>query len=253
MKLLSLNIWGGRIGPEKLLGFFKKYNDVDVFCLQEVYAGPQDDIHDHLDRDESDRIMWHARQNIEKALSGYHSFFHSQYLENYGLQLLIKRSLDIKNSGDFFVYKHKQFVPTDSIGRRARNLQYATISVDKTQFTVINFHGLWNGQGKGDSDERIEQSAAVVEFLNTLTTPVLLAGDFNLIPDTKSMAILEQTGLQNLITHNGIISTRTSLYDKPVKFADYVLVSPSLSVSSFTVLPDEVSDHSALLLEFSIQ
>ncbi len=64
------------------------------------------------------------------------------------------------------------------------------------------------------------------------------------------MKKLEDFGLRNLIKEYGITSTRTSFYTKPEKFADYMLVSPGVEVKDFKVLPDEVSDHSPLYLEF---
>ena len=36
MKIISLNIWGGRV-HKPLLDFLKNHTEVDVFCLQEVY------------------------------------------------------------------------------------------------------------------------------------------------------------------------------------------------------------------------
>jgi endonuclease/exonuclease/phosphatase family metal-dependent hydrolase len=61
--------------------------------------------------------------------------------------------------------------------------------------------------------------------------------------------MIEQTGLINLIKKYNITSTRTSIYTKPDKYADYVLVSPNIEVIDFKVLPDEVSDHAPLYLE----
>jgi endonuclease/exonuclease/phosphatase family metal-dependent hydrolase len=54
----------------------------------------------------------------------------------------------------------------------------------------------------------------------------------------------------NLVREHNVQSTRTSFYTKPDKFADYVFVTPDISVRNFKVLPDEVSDHAALYVEF---
>jgi endonuclease/exonuclease/phosphatase family metal-dependent hydrolase len=64
------------------------------------------------------------------------------------------------------------------------------------------------------------------------------------------MMIEEKLGCIDLIKKYGITSTRTSLYLKPIKFADYVFVSKGIDVIDFKVLPDEVSDHAPLLLDF---
>ena len=81
----------------------------------------------------------------------------------------------------------------------------------------------------------------------------MLCGDFNLAPDTQSLRMLEAAGLRNLVAEFGVTSTRTSLYRRPERFADYVFVSPGVDVSAFRVLPDEVSDHAPLMLQFDLK
>ena len=58
--------------------------------------------------------------------------------------------------------------------------------------------------------------------------------------------------MRNLIADYHVTSTRSQLYKKDIKFADYILTSPGIKVKDFKVLPDEVSDHLALELDFSI-
>ena len=66
-----------------------------------------------------------------------------------------------------------------------------------------------------------------------------------------SIRLLE-ANLQNLIKTHDIRSTRTGLYSKEEKYADYVLISPEIIVNSFTVLADEISDHAPLFLDYKI-
>ncbi len=42
MKILSLNTWGGRAGHEGIIDFLKKHNDVNVFCLQEIWQSGEE-------------------------------------------------------------------------------------------------------------------------------------------------------------------------------------------------------------------
>jgi endonuclease/exonuclease/phosphatase family metal-dependent hydrolase len=76
-----------------------------------------------------------------------------------------------------------------------------------------------------------------------------LCGDFNLQPETKSLAILEK-GMRNLIKEFNIDTTRNYLYDHKEKYADYFLVSPEVKILSFKVIDTLVSDHLPLVLEF---
>jgi endonuclease/exonuclease/phosphatase family metal-dependent hydrolase len=114
---------------------------------------------------------------------------------------------------------------------------------------MINFHGIWNGKGKGDSDDRIMQSKNIIDFTKSLNHDFVLVGDFNLLPDTESIKLFEDTGLKNLIKEYGITSTRTSFYTKPIPYADYAFVTKGIKIKEFKVLPEEVSDHAALCLE----
>jgi hypothetical protein len=52
---------------------------------------------------------------------------------------------------------------------------------------------------------------------------------------------LEEEGLRNLIAEHAVTSTRTSLYPRVERFADYVFVSAGVDVFEFGALPDEVS------------
>ena len=66
----------------------------------------------------------------------------------------------------------------------------------------------------------------------------------------RSAMTRSAAGLRNLVAEFGVTSTRTSLYTGPGRFADYAFVSPGVEVHAFRVLPDEVSDHAPLMLEF---
>jgi endonuclease/exonuclease/phosphatase family metal-dependent hydrolase len=120
------------------------------------------------------------------------------------------------------------------------------------EYTVFSIHGIWEPSGKTDTELRMKQSERIVEFIKKFNGPIILCGDFNLRPDTKSVKMLEQElDLRNLVTEFGVTSTRTSLYTKTEeRFADYIFVSKDVEVKDFKVLSDEVSDHAALMLEF---
>lgn len=253
MKVISLNTWGGRAGKEKLLQFFKTHEDVDVFCLQEIWSAPYEHLQGHaaggLDINHDD-IMVYGMQEISATLSGHKAYFRPHHLENYGLMMLVKKGLDIVEEGDIFVYKERGYVPEGDVGFHARNVQYVTVVTAKGNRTVMNFHGLWNGGGKGDSEDRLAQSDRIIEFMRSVKNPYILYGDFNLSPDTRSLKKLEDFGLRNLINEYGITSTRTSYYTKEYKFADYALVSKDIEIKDFKILSDEVSDHAPMYLEF---
>ncbi len=254
MKVISLNTWGGRAGKEKQLEFFCSHADTDVFCLQEIWSAP----YEHLEGQaagglsiDHTNIMVYGKQEISAALPSHTAFFYPHHLENYGLMTLVKNNLEIEESGELFFHKEKGFIPEGDVGHHARNLVFVTVKTSVGPRTVINLHGLWNGKGKGDSEDRLEQSKKILSFVRQLRNPFVICGDFNLDPNTESLKMFEKEGLRNLIKEYGITSTRTSYYKKEMCFADYVFVPPGVDVLDFKVLSDEVSDHAPLFLEFT--
>jgi exonuclease III len=253
MNIICLNTWGGRAGKEQLLKFFEEHSEqIDIFCLQEVWAGRYDQLEGRLAGGKpisNDHIMTHAFQEISAVLPEHIAHFRPSFLEHYGLCMFIRKGITVLEEGDIFVHEERGFIPPeDEVGLHARNLQYATIEHHGGQITLMNFHGLWNGKGKSDCTERLQQSDRVVHFLQSREEPVVLMGDFNLLPDTMSLRKIEDAGMRNLISEYGITSTRTPLYDKQIGYADYAFVSDGVEVSEFKVLPDIVSDHAPLFL-----
>lgn len=241
MQLITLNIWGGHVNVP-LLKFIKRHKDIDIFCLQEVYHSAPEKISTE-DRTHNLNIF----PDIQNLLPSHKGFFRPVVNGIYGNAIFIKNHLEIVGEGAITIYHNPNYVglgPTHS-----RKLQWVEYRNDTKSYSILNVHGLWNGKGKKDSLERILQSQRIREFMESIQTPKVVCGDFNLRPDTESMKILEK-GMINLIKEYNISSTRTSLYPKSERFADYILTSPEIKINRFEVLPDEVSDHSPLFLDF---
>lgn len=253
MKILSLNTWGGRAGKSELLEFFNKHNNqIDIFCLQEIWSAPYEHLEGKVIGGKEAKhqdIMVYGLQEISAILADYVPYFRPHHLDNYGLMMFVHKNIKVYEEGETFVHKEKGFEPVGDVGHHARNVQYVTCGNTNNPITVMNFHGLWNGMGKTDSGDRLLQSSKIISFIKGFGGEIVLGGDFNLLPETESLKMIERSGLRNLIREKGITSTRTSFYTKPDKFADYIFVSNALTVKEFNVLPDEVSDHAALLIE----
>src|SRR3990167_1209091 len=241
MQLMTLNIWGGRV-YQPLINFIEQHREVDIFCLQEVYhKAPQqistEDKSYHLD----------IYSEIQNILINHQGFFRPVVSNIYGIAIFIKNKIDILGEGEIIIHHNPTYPGTGPA--HSRNLQWLECFFNDKFYSIINVHGLWNGRGKTDTPERLVQSKQIRNFLETISIPKILCGDFNLRPDTESLQLLEQD-MKNLIKNNNITSTRTSLYPKDEKYADYILVSSEIRVNRFEVLTDEVSDHAPLLLEF---
>lgn len=243
LKVMTLNLWGGQI-KEPLLKFIKTQQDMDVICVQEAYKDAPEKICTN-----DDPVSLNIFNELHEALPQHAAYFRPVVNNIYGIGMFVKKSVQVVGEGESKIYENPSYPgrgPTHT-----RILQWLTCKVQDVTCTVVNVHGLWNGNGKTDTPERLLQSKNIVTFLQTLSTPKILCGDFNLRPDTDSIKLLE-SHMINLIQHFNITCTRTPLYTKPEKFADYVFISGDIKPTTFKVLPDEVSDHSPIVGHFVI-
>lgn len=242
MKLITLNLWGGQL-RNPLLKFIHHHQDIDIFCLQEVYHKARRKITEN-----DSELSLNIFSDLQKLLPNHYAIFKPAVDNVYGIAMLLKKNIEILSEGEINIHQKKHH---PGIGENhSRNLQWVECESDKQIYSILNVHGLWNGRGKVDTPDRISQSHRIRHFMDTINTPQIVCGDFNLRPDTESMHIIEK-GMNNLITTHKVRSTRTSYYQKEEKYADYILTSPEIRVNQFAVLNDEVSDHAPLFLDFN--
>lgn len=248
MKLITLNTWGGKI-YQPLLKFLNKNKDIDIFCFQEIFHN-LDEKTSTADLAASNDVCRKLFDNIKEILWEHEGYFCPIHGISYGLSVFVKKTIKVAEVGDILLYKNKNFDPNDDFSDHDRKLQWLKIIHDDKDAIIMNVHGHWTGKSKEDNPARLHQSKEITNLLEKFKGfPRILCGDFNLRPDTESIRMLEK-GMTNLVIKNGITSTRTSLYSKSEKFADYIFTSPEVGVIDFKILPDVVSDHTPLLLEF---
>jgi len=227
------------------MAFIESHKEVDIFCLQEIYHNRPNDL---PVEEKMSQCAFNLNRDIAERLPHHINYFKPHIKDWwYGLAAFIKEDIEIVREGDIPIYDVPEY---NGGGNHARNLQYIEFKKEGKNITVMNVHGLWNGKGKGDSEERLKQSDAILDFVKGLKTPYVLCGDFNLRPDTQSLKKFKEFGMRDLIEEYNITSTRTSLYGKEEGYADYAFISEGIEVRDFKVLPDEVSDHAALYLDF---
>ena len=69
-----------------------------------------------------------------------------------------------------------------------RSIQNAIIEVDGKEIQIINVHGIWNKDKVGD-ERTIMQSQFILNKIR-YDIPAIITGDFNLLPDTSSIKLL---------------------------------------------------------------
>ncbi len=229
--------------------------EIDIFCFQEVFST-------NADMEIADGARASLHEDISEILTSYRAF-HSPKSKGYDYSGFIGKDINfgnaifIKESIPILSYDEMFNIVSDAGHDWRKNAiakaQFMTIQAGNAPLAICNFHGMWiKDTHKKDTPERIEQSHHIRKILDSFPGEKIICGDFNLLPDGESIRILEH-GMRNLIKEHDITSTRSSLYKtSPIRYADYVLVTPGIKVNDFTVLPDEVSDHLAVTLDFAI-
>ncbi len=278
LRIVSLNAWGGRL-HEPLLNYLVA-RDADIVCLQEVTRTHRPpDCQCIIDsaaapspwlvyRDDGIELPQRANlfDEIVTALPGHEGRFmpasrgplwdgDRAVMSEFGLATFIRRTLPAVEHAEGFV--HGAFSP-DGWGEhpRPRNAHVFRLMDTDAGFTVTiaQMHGLRDPAGKQDTPERMAQAEALVRLIGEVRPsgePLVVCGDFNVLPDSATFTSLARLCLADLVTGRGHTDTRTSWYQKPGRFADYMLVSEDVAVVSFDVVAaPEVSDHRALDLLF---
>ena len=242
---MTLNIWGGQVF-EPLMDFFKKHQeDTDIFCLQEVFNNPPQ-IKSRVQTKSAKEDIY---KDIAEVLKDFDGHMAPTQDGEESLCMFVKKKFGVQEIADHFVYRWRNAMEGNDASTYGINVQYAKFSKDKKNYMVCNLHGHWTPNFKGDNPARLEQSENIKKLLDNFEGAKILCGDFNVVPDTKSMEILE-TSMRNLVKEYKVTTTRSHFYTKEHKFADYILVSPEIQVKKFEVIQDVVSDHLPLMLEF---
>ncbi len=256
MKIVTLNLWGGKL-YEQLMEFVREHSKgVDVFCFQDALFGSKSEFSPI----QKGRINLFTELSL--VLNDFDSFVHKDPAESFihgefldpdvgcGQVIFVRKGIRVLESGNFKSHPDQSY--TRGGDMLSGKCQWVKIELDTGEnATILNLHGLWKAHSqKKDIPERLEQSRVIKEFLSSHIGKKVICGDFNIVNDGNAMNMLEED-MVNLVKAYDIKSTRNRHYPKDERFADYILVSRDIEVKAFQALPDEVSDHLALLVDFT--
>ncbi|SLN46509.1 endonuclease/exonuclease/phosphatase family protein [Roseisalinus antarcticus] len=264
MEIMCLNGWGGTLHAA-LLPYLAEAAP-DILCLQEVIHSPSS-AQDWLTYRDGDHILLQRAnlfRDVASALPEHVAVFcpaaqgelwdgDVSIPSQWGLATFVHRSLPIIGQAQGFVHKDYSAV---GFGAHPRSRSAHGVRVWDHEagraVSVTHMHGLRDLAGKMDTPERKAQAQRLLELSRQVAAPddlTVICGDFNVEPDSETLAILAGSGMTDLVTARGFESTRTSHYGKPGRFADYMLIDREDAVARFEVIRDpEVSDHCPLSL-----
>ncbi len=199
-----------------------------------------------------------AYNDIINMLPGYAGYF-SEYGEKgyysedsqkldfkYGIATFVRKDFNQSFLGGITLY-NLDTKWNDYSGNFAAG---AAMAVKVERYSIINIHGLWQGSIKNDTEAKIKQSEKILDFAKNIDGLKIICGDFNLLPDTKSIKLFRDK-YQDLILDYRVTDTRGSLYAKDSRYSDYVFADGNISIKNFYSSDVKVSDHLPLVIEFS--
>jgi endonuclease/exonuclease/phosphatase family metal-dependent hydrolase len=117
-----------------------------------------------------------------------------------------------------------------------RYLGMALLKMEKNNLTILVTHLSL------DKKDRIEQIKYISEFVNNITTPLILSGDFN-INNESELITINNTGLKRAANYK----TYPSWNPKICK--DSIFVSDSFIIKKRYMLKTNISDHLPIVIE----
>lgn len=264
MKIICLNGWGGKMHDALLL--YLKHEQPDILCLQEVVHSPATSEPELTYRDGDHVLPQRANffGDVCAVLPAHTASFcpaaqgvlwdgDTPVPSQWGLATFVSRDRPVIGQAQGFV--HKSY-GTDGYGDHPRSRSAHVVRVHDHEtgrgVTVGHMHGLRDLRGKMDTAERKAQARAMLALFDSVVQEddiVVICGDFNVEPDSETLALMRQAGFEELVTSRGFPGTRTAQYLKPGRFADYMLVRGYDGTAEFDVIyTPEVSDHCPLVL-----
>ena len=260
MRLIGLNCWLGH-EYEALHDFvLAQKGRTDFFCFQEFPSY----------RQRSKNMPFppvKLLNKFKKLLAPEFGCFYTS--QTFRMEHSAKQAY-VMNDGLSIFYR-KKFHPIHKVGTKVFDyedsnegyiangevhFQTVDFEIDGKLLRLLNIHGISFPTNKLDSELRLLQSRAIVESSWLFSGETIVTGDFNLLPGTESILLLEER-FRNLITAYEIKNTRSVLTGFRGKvgeqpFADYTFVTEGIQVRGFEVPDIPISDHLPLILDFEL-
>jgi endonuclease/exonuclease/phosphatase family metal-dependent hydrolase len=263
MKLISLNV-SIKIDNAQKVAEYLKSESPDIITLQEVMRPLSPAVFP----------MYRSKEAIDTALQLSHpqSFFgplvvteaikkngeiHRDFggIIEQGNELL--SAFPIVYAANEYYYKTYEYF-TDWMSFETedhpRAVQIVELDINGKRLQVLNLHGIWTKDKEGD-ERTLKECEYILSVAKRKSIPTIIVGDFNLLPHTKSILLMEKD-FRNLIKEYNITHTRPDFadgFEKGMNVVDYVFVSKDIQVNGFKVVDTDLSDHLPLVLDFDLR
>ncbi len=256
MKLISFNI-GLKISNSLPVAKLLRQLDADFICLQEVARHfEKTTFPKYRSKAEIDKILathypyrFFGPQWVSRKIFA-HGKLHRDYggLIEQGNYILSKYPIIAAHNEHYFKHysleiDHTNFAKID----HPRSVAMAEIKCNQKSFTLANVHGTYS-TNKVDTPRSLKQSQYLINLKKRVKGPFILAGDFNVIPNTKSIKMLNRH-YNNMTKKFGIITT---LPGKKIMAIDNYFINNKIKPIALQTLQTTISDHLPLLFDFEL-
>ncbi len=247
---LTLNLWYGK-NWKKELEFLKKTKP-DIFVLQEVTR--------NIPRFNLERVD--VFNEIKKSFPGHNSSFapvcSSRKKERYfssGNATFARFPLLSSEVFFFSLSREKKDFSTTFGKKINRNVLKTSFEIEGKTVSVFNTHLAMSLDFK-ERPKKTKEAGELLEFTKT-TNPLLLAGDFNALPESETVKILSQkfsfldeekkpTWPRHPFSKGNVKA------DKPSYKIDFIFKNEKIKSKGFKVLDEDFSDHLPILANFIV-
>lgn len=260
IKILNLNLFEGGLFFDNILDFIEKEKP-DILSLQEVFDSKNENLAKN----------YCSVNVLSENLPEYYHFFDPEFIalennEKLPLGNAIFSKFPIASKNFYSLNPYLPFGEYDIVAKNndysnhPKNIQHAEIFIDvaeKKSLNIFNLHGIWGLDGT-DNPARLKMSEIIIEAIKNKDN-VILSGDFNLQPNTKTILNIEKH-LTNIfrpeIDSKKLISTFNMKHKTNPGYAtaivDMFFTSKNMRIRSKKILLDDLSDHLGILVEIDL-
>lgn len=248
MKVIQLNLWRGTL-LENALEFFRA-EDPDIILLQEIYSTKLPDA----------PINYRLYEHLQEVLPEYNGAYGAAFTDitkigniESGNAIFSKFNIT-STTNTFFDRPYKAFneQAQTSFENNPQTILEAKLDANGVEVNAYSVHGIWGFDGK-DSDRRLQMAETIIQQIKGKKN-VIMGGDFNLHPDTETVASIEKH--VKSVFGNTLTRTFNLEYKKEPGFktaaVDMMFYSENIQVVSKDCPDIQVSDHLPLVVEFEI-
>jgi endonuclease/exonuclease/phosphatase family metal-dependent hydrolase len=248
LKIVTLNIWRGEVYKEAI--DFLMQENADIILLQEVYNGTDKNL----------PIPYRLYGFLSEMFPQHFSIFGAQFCDitEYGNidegNAIFSKFPIVSSKNTFFDIPYSVFNnhAKERFDDNPQAILQAELKFGEDTLSAFCVHGVWGFDGKDNKRRFI--MAKVIKNETSGHKNTILAGDFNLVHNTKAVGQIEEH--LKSVFKDSLISTFNMKYKDNGGYAtaavDMVFVSPNISVLAKSCPQVDVSDHLPLVVTVEV-